>query len=413
MAMPPDIADFFGRGKKSEPHVFFLPAPAGNAPFDPDAGEYFQIRLSDMYLSEDVRWMKEIAPAAFLQTEFNYAGAPTRKPFFVSNSLLPELPVSKKGIRARLSNTSVIGPVPYKGGDVVLFLGLFQTALKDWRAIAFDVFETVVGPFAAGPVSKYLQLADKMSSKILECLGQGDVESILADRRPVGKNALPASGYWAYLRALPDGVDPAKLRVVDDTLHIEDGGGTMRYEASDYCLVQVERSATRNDYASMPAHGVWEEARKLALAGKAVEAQGAMLDCARQILASPDLTEGDKEELIKLYQAKLHTAADLLQGGAPGATANRGGSPAMLRSMQALVVRRSGFEADELGALFDRIGKLASDLEKQPCAPAVDERGIEEHLRQARGKPAGKPDPAALVRALALGSVAGTDTVVR
>jgi hypothetical protein len=402
-----DIVDFLAHRKTTLPEVVFLPSPDAPAPAgaDADAGQYFLIRLSEMYLSDARRWMKEVAPATFLQTEFNYAGGAVKRPFFVSNSMLPEMPEPSGPLRARFSSTSVVGPIPYSGGDVVLFLGLFQTVLKDWRAIAFDVFETVAGPSGIAPFGKYLELADKLTGKILDCLGQGDVESILADRRPLGKNMLPRSGYWAYLRSAPDGIDLARLQVVEDRLHLADGGTLRRYDASDYCLVQVECLATRNDYTAMPFHKLWLDARNLAIGGKAEEAQGLMLDCARQILLSPELTEGDKEQLIKLYQVKLHEVSGLMTGGA-AREPTRAGTPDILRSMQQQAIGRSKFNADELSGVFDSLGSLARDLGKQPHAGAVDEAGIAGYLARARQKPGRAPDPGGLLRALALGSVA-------
>jgi hypothetical protein len=358
-----------------------------------------------MYLSDARRWMKEVVPATFLQTEFNYAGAPAKRPFFVSNSMLPEMPDSSGPLRARFTNTSVVGPVPYGGGDVVLFLGLFQTMLKDWRAIAFDIFETVVGPSAIAPFARYIRLADKVTDKILDCLGQGDVEVILADRRSLGKNMLPRSGYWAYLREAPAGFDPARLQVVDDRLHLADGGTLRRYDASDYCLVQVECLATRNDYTAMPFHQIWLDARNLAIGGKAEEAQALMLYCARQILLSPELTEGDKELLIKLYQVKLNEAGALMPGGA-AKEPNRAGAPDILRSMQQQAIGRSKFDADELSDVFDSLGSLARDLGKQPQVGEMDESSIAAYLARTKRKTGRTPDPGGLVRALALGSVA-------
>jgi hypothetical protein len=396
-----DIVDFLAHRKAALPEVVFLPSPAQPAQADAGAGQYFLIRLSEMYLSDARRWMKEVAPAAFLQTEFNYAGGPAKRPFFVSNSMLPEMPEPAGPLRATFSNTSVVGPIPYGGGDVVLFLGLFQTVLKDWRAIAFDIFETVAGPLAVGPFAKYLEMADKLTGKILDCLGQGDVESILADRRPLGKNALPRSGYWAYLRRAPDGFDPAQLQVVDDRLYHGAGGALRHYDASDYCLVQVECLATRNDYTALPFHKVWLEARNLAIGGKAEEAQGLMLDCARQILLSPDLTEGDKEQLIKFYQVKLHDVAGLV--AAKGAT--RAGSADVLRSMQQRAVAHDKFHATELATVFDGFASAARELVRQPQAADVDEGSVADYLMRSKLPPGRTPDPRKLVRALALGSV--------
>ena len=327
------LADIMDRiaHRRTPPHTsLFLPDP----PTVPDggAGGYFQVRLSSMFLQDERRWFQEIVPATFVLADFNYGKDVVRQPFFVSNQMLSFMPegIDSRKLRVRFRDTLVAGPTPYTGGDVGLFVGLFQSSIRDWRHEMFSVFETLFGSLDFGLVSQYVKVADKLTDQILRCLGGEDVKCLLAERRVIGQHAFPQAGYLAYLRT-PDGgaVDTDGLVVDDDTLQRTAGSGMVPVEDLDYCLIRIERLATRNDYSKMDFNATWRTACEQRRAGNVAEGQALMLHCANQIDASPDLSEDDKSALIELYQSKLLATRALVssrgQGEAEAAT--RSGAP--------------------------------------------------------------------------------------
>jgi hypothetical protein len=379
------------------------PAPADNL-----APGYFQVRLSEMSLTDDRRWQQEIAPATFFLAEFNYADATVRQPFFVSNKLLSGLPdgIDKSKLRVRFRDTLVVGPTPYSGGDVALFVGLFKTAIEDKRQALFSVFETLFGSLDLGVLSQYVKIADKLSASIFSCLGGSDIECLLAERRVIGPQMLPPRGYLAYLRSRKGPVDTSGLVVHDDTLQRRDGAGLSPVDDLDYCLVRIEQLTKRNDYTKMDFHRTWTSARGKMIDGQQKEAQALMVECAHQLLASPDLSEDDKVSLIRLYQARLLAAQSLLaaQGGTTPAT--RAGTPSTVRQMQARAAQAGGvFESELLAKPWEEIAKLTTQLSLSPAGGnPLDEEQIAAHLNQASKEP--RLRAAVLVQALAAGSIA-------
>jgi hypothetical protein len=403
-AMPlADLVDRIVR-RPAHPHTtLVIPDPVAT-PVGAGAG-YFQVRLASMFLRDERRWFQEVVPVTFVLADFNYGKDTVRQPFFVSNQMLSLMPegIDPGKLRVRFRDTLVAGPTPYTGGDVGLFVGLFRSSIRDWRRDMFSVLETLFGSVDVGLLSQYVKMADKLSDQIFRCLGGEDIECLLAERRVIGQYAVPPAGYLAYLRAADGPVDTTGLAVHDDTLQRDAGGRMLPVEDLDYCLIRVERLATRNDYSKMDFTTTWRTACEQRRAGNVIESQGLMLHCANQIDASPDLSEEDKSALIELYQSKLLAIRSLAAHRGPGQATTRAGAPSLVRQMQA---RASKFDRDGtelLAAPYDRIAELTAKLSKAPATGGdIGEAEIAAHLL-APGSP--RPPAAVLVRALAAGSL--------
>lgn len=406
-----DILGFF-RGAQSTPdRVIPLADPEvqpGADDYDGNAGAYFQIRLSEMYLTDKRRWHQEVAPASFVYTDFQYDGKQVRRPFFVSNALLPELPlgVEPASLRVRFTNTSVLGPVPYEGGDVDLFVGLFQTTIADWRKMTFQMLEKVFSALGPNPAAAYLDKISGLAGDLLAFLRLNDVKCVLAERLALGQHAIPRPGYIAYLRHSERPVPDGELQVHEGRLkHVVDGH-LREFDATDYCLVRVQRLATRNDFPSMPFHQLWKEARGKALAGDMAGAQSLMLECARQVLASPELTERDKEYLIPYYQNKLFAADKLLQQAEAPHGAVRAGADEIIGSMSQQALAANDPDTQGIRAAYADLARVATVLANDGDTAEVDQDSIERYLEHARRQPRRPPDAQTLVRALTLGALA-------
>lgn len=365
-----DFGDFVGwiqarPALKREPVVLDDPDASGH-----DLAEgYFQVRLSEMFLRDERRWMQEIVPTAFVLADYQYGAERVRQPFFVGNSALSgvagDIDINK--LRVQLRDTLVVGPTPYAGGDVGLFVGLFQSPIEDHRKTLFSVFDTLFGNLPVGMLSDYIKLADKLSGAITQVLGADGIQCRLAHYSVIGKGILPAPHYLLYVQAGTGGpLDPNGLEVRQGTLQRRTRAGLVPVDDLDYCLLRIERMAARNDYSKLDFHRVWSEARAKLFSKQPQEAQALMLACARQVLDSPDLTENHKVELIKFYQAKLlagQVMLDSLENPNPTA-ARRAGGPSYMLAMQQQAKKVGGI-AGGLHQSFDEIAKLSSAMVNQ------------------------------------------------
>ena len=366
----------------------------------PEEG-YFSVRLTEMRLTDERRWLQEITPAVFVIGEYDYNGARVRKPCFVSNELLGPVArgIDAGKLRVNFANTLLMGPTPYTGGDVDLFVGLFQTATEERLTTMFGMFETLFGKFG-GPVAAGIALAHELLPAVLKCLGTSEIRCLLADRRPIGEQSLPTNSYIAYLRGERGAkVDAARLEVRDRQLVRMVDGTAVAVDDVDFCLIQVQCQPTRNDYTKLPFHQLWLAAQKLTGAGNHTAAQASMLECAQQILVSPDLTESHKLALIRLYQAKLLATRGALAD--LGMESTRAGTKLTSDGMRARVRDAGGFHAAQLVDRIDDITRLSVDLEDNE----LEEEALQAMLAHV---PAGASadETAALVRTLTLGSIA-------
>jgi hypothetical protein len=404
-----DIVRGFRRTKATPDQVIELDDPEAQAApaADRETGEYFQIRLSEMYLTDKRRWHQEVAPATFIFADFLYGGKQVRRPFFVSNSLLPEFPLGDEpqALRVHFSNISVLGPVPYGGGDVDLFVGLFQTALVDWRKSLFQVFEKIFEAIGPNPLVPYLEKIDSLSGDLLACLGLKDVTCLVAEHLGLGLHTIPRAGYLAYLRHGDKTIPKEELRVHEGRLKRIVNGELRQFDETDYCLVRVQRLATRNDVSAMPFHKLWEQARTKVLRNNQTEAQALFLDCAEQIYSSPDLSEGDKRHMLRYYQVALHELKPLQPFEAPQYGADRAGAEEFIGTMRNNAVAANDFDSDDIKLAYEDLMEVATGFARLNDAAEVSQESIEAYLEQARRKPDNPVSPETMMRALALGSI--------
>jgi hypothetical protein len=380
-----------------------FPAENGEASLEAGTG-YFQVRLAEMYLRYASRLWQTYAPATLFVCDFNYGTAETRVPFFVSNKLLENAAAGAGAMEranVRFRDTRVIGPIPYLGGDVAIFAGLFRTVLADERKALFSIFEKLFGACCASGLSSYVVLADKLCDELLNTLGMEDVKCLLAERNVFGTSIRPlASGYLALVDAAPAELDARQLSVVDNSLYMSDGAGTRPMEGYDYCLLRLETSGTRDDFTTLPFHRRWKTAQANLLRRRLPEANAALLECQSELLESDDVTETDKYRLVEFYQASFLSDQHRFMGDRPPADGERGVHRGQADGTSVdVALRRLGqaarFKGPAIDASVNRITTLVESAKvlPKPAPPIVSgqadsrdaafEQSIQQHLRHA------------------------------
>src|SRR3954454_15898871 len=86
---------------------------------------YFQVRVNEMFLTEQRKWLTDIDPMVFVVSEFTYDKATQTVPFLVGPMLLEKF--SAKVPKGMIFNdTRVAGLHPYRGGRLSLTVVLGQ-----------------------------------------------------------------------------------------------------------------------------------------------------------------------------------------------------------------------------------------------------------------------------------------------
>ncbi|HEY0061487.1 MAG TPA: hypothetical protein VGC21_05165 [Telluria sp.] len=383
-----DVGNYVKHRPAAEHLTRMFPAAPDARLADDDGDGYFQIRLCEMRLTDDRRWLTEVAPAALFVSSYLYDGSQVRHPIFVSSSKVAEL--AQAGIsgvfRIKFKNQLVLGPTPFTGGDVTLLVSLCQIPLKDWRKSIFSIVEKIFDGVDVAGLSSYLRMADKLTGEALKCLGDAEPKCLLAEQKAVGEQARPQPGHIAFIAAEAGTLRDAVLVIEDDQLFEVTGNSKRAFDAADFCLIKIEHQATRSDYTAMPFHKTWQEARAKMIAMHLEEADRLMVTCAQQLFASPDLTDGNKIQLTQLYKAKLEAVRELMKVPKREALgAERAG-----RFVGTSTSRGDSAEDKISDAILADIVQLSIKLKKEGDADFNDAR-IGDYLAKAKAPVAKKP----------------------
>lgn len=129
----------------------------------PPQKAYFEIRLSERFLHYRRAYGRLFVPFTVIVSEFDYGGKCQTVPFFVGNKLLKDVERYVREQEVDYRNTRVAGPIPYQGGDVALFVGLYRVQVGDWGRDLLDILGQVGSLFAMNPLSNYVEVAKKLA----------------------------------------------------------------------------------------------------------------------------------------------------------------------------------------------------------------------------------------------------------
>ncbi len=309
-----DFAGWIAKGKIALPDVELIPPeqclPAGSAGDtilrDRD---YFWLTINELFLSDARFGVSTYDPLVLVTTSFLYGGKQISVPSIVGPSLL-----QKAGQRLPqgivLQDTTVAGPYPFRGGTVTISLVFYRVRSRDYAKEMLRIVENVCG--AIGPAAD-MGVLSKVGEPLLDGLnglvGMGDTEPIAGHRIELGP--LKPAGFKTCYSALIE-ADPnrscEKLMVDAGRLKISSGPSSEKYTSGSYVLYSVTKSQARDDERTLPFYPIYERALKTAATGgdEAWKAAKASLsELWQQMVASPDLTMAQANDLLKVWKQDL------------------------------------------------------------------------------------------------------------
>ena len=270
---------------------------------------YFGIRLSEMFIRDERVLMRTFVPLSVAITEFIYDGKKQIVPFIVGNQLLKSIDPYVQGAHVEFNNTNIAGPIPYVGGDVSLYMGLYRAQVNDLSKKLFSLVGTILSSFDTTGLSRYLDLAEPLGAGLADMLGMKEVEFRLGKRDEfAGREGVNQfkSGYLAYINLTDRDLDSSRLRVKDGGLQINRNDGDLeRFTDADYCLIKIEHISERGDYTALSFHKLWTTAKDLIWQGEPNKAKAAFIELVRELARSPDLTKKHRFHLLQVYKANF------------------------------------------------------------------------------------------------------------
>jgi hypothetical protein len=209
----------------------------------------------------------------------------------------------------------LVGPVPYRGGDVDVELGLFSIKEADLVLPFLQLLESMSKAAGVTFVSAALPFAGPIAQGI-GLLAGSDQNSILEVGLSTSYGQL-TTGYFAVIRAPKSALAIGHLRVDEDKKLVDDLTGR---PVADYPYVvfSIEGSTERDDWFEIPdISAAYNRLRNTVLHARGKqEIDDAFTDFSLTMRCSPDLLSADAKSLVQKVQDETYSVCVTRGAGA-------------------------------------------------------------------------------------------------
>ncbi len=302
-------------------HRLYVPIPNERVDPAPSDGEfvadecYLRIWLTDLYLAHRRVLFQTRSPLVHASCRFLYWGAEQQLPLVAGPGQIEGMGAALD--RAVNLNYRLLGPVPFRGGEVELFLALVAVQEADYGDQLLDVLGALSLLTGRGELKLALQLVQPLKRGVEGFFGLGESEVQLGlhdtfSASPNAPNRL-TPGYRVVMDAADQDLDQGSLWVKDGRLCT---GPTLEsaalFEGADYLLFYLERVGRRDDIAGMVSiQQAWDEAISKARGSTDDELDIAYDTFKGTVLGSPDLIWDDQAELIERLKERVRAVRAL------------------------------------------------------------------------------------------------------
>jgi hypothetical protein len=367
--------------------------------FEPDQA-YFTISLSRMFLADARRLWQGLAPVTIAAVEFQYAGQRQSMPFVVGKDLLTSIQAYLKDQNVEYRNTKILGPCPYAGGAVSLFIGLFQTTANSASTEIFGLLGEIAGALELTGLTSYLPVAKVVTAGLGRLLGLNGTNLLIGERDEFNAESSNPfrEGFLAYVNCSDEELGAPLWTKNGELLYGATQDSARPVTRHDHCLVKMEWLDKRNDYTSLPFHASWTKARNLIWADQGEKARTAFLDLVQQVAGSPDLTARHRACLLSVYRANFEEEVKSYQtttGAIRSASDTRAAGDGALSGRSALQAEaQTSGEAGFGREVQTTLRNLANDLPRlsqaRANAPMLTDAVLNEQMNLV-GTPAADP----------------------
>jgi len=273
---------------------------------------YFEIRICEQFLRDRREYWNEYIPLTVISVECIYNRERRLIPFILGPRILKGIEelVSNEAVCYR--NTRAVGPIPYSGDDVDIFIGLFRVKIRDWSPQALALLESISKIFDPSDLLNYLKIARVLIEGIEFFLGMGvDMEFRLGQRTSFtdpkvhNDSSSFSPGYFVIIHN-EECIEKDKLWVKNSRLYTGDNESELEpYIGQDYVLYQIASFDERTDYATCDFHLQWSEVERQIYDGNDKMAIQEYQRVIRLIGRSPDLIDKDRKRFRDKYHEEF------------------------------------------------------------------------------------------------------------
>ena len=255
---------------------------------------YLHMRLLAMRLGYGRRWSTtyHCSLSSYLRT-VHYGGSHAE--FIVTAS-----PADLRGVTKETANRVVMGPlrlagpVPYRGDDVEVEIGLFSIPAKDLAAPYLDLLESVGRAAGIGFIGPAMSLVGPLKDGVTALVGTG-----LADLQVGLSRAVHpvCTGVFAALAASPEQLGDRGCVLRDTRLHWADD--LTPVTDISYIVYSIETTRERGDWSSLPGlREAYQDLIEAVRRDSVPEVKKRQAHFERVVRTSPDLLVEHATEIV-------------------------------------------------------------------------------------------------------------------
>jgi len=201
-------------------------------------------------------------------------------------------------------NLRLLGPVPYRGGDLEMEIGLFSIKSADLAAPYLTLLESLASTAGVAYLSAAMPFVGPIKEGIALLTGGSD-ETVLE----IGLSTIfaPAeTGHFFVMRAEAGTVDPSSLHL-DDAYRLVDESNRP-IQDYPYMVLACEVSSRRDDWVTIPeVKRAYDDLQRAVRSGKLEDAEEAFGVFRRTALTSPDLLFNHAQALVAEVEERMMT----------------------------------------------------------------------------------------------------------
>jgi hypothetical protein len=198
----------------------------------------------------------------------------------------------------------LLGPIPYRGGDLDTEIGLFSIPTADLLEPYLEVLEKITTVAGINLVASVGQLVAPVKQGLNLLLGSSDstvLEIGLAQTWP-----KPETGYFCVVRVPNEQVEDPNFGLSEDFRLLSADGSPVR---EPYIVFSIHAEKQRDDWATIPEIlEAYEEVRAMAKRGDQVGATEALTVFKRVAIFSPELLAEDGVRLFNVVKKETALA---------------------------------------------------------------------------------------------------------
>ena len=212
-------------------------------------------------------------------------------------------------------NIRLFGPVPYRGGDLEIELGLFSVPAGDLVGPFVDLLESLSGAAGVAFVAAarpFVEPVRRGFDLLMGTEGEATLEIGLATTF-----SRPETGYFVIMRRASAEVDLSTVMVSQD--YRLTGADGKAIDGFPYAVIAIEASTRRDDWFQVPALSeAYAALREDVSRGRLENVKESLAVFKRTALTSPDLLSQDAVRLVETVGEEIDRTLRLTQTSGEG-----------------------------------------------------------------------------------------------